>query len=126
LVPAHHDRSVAAGSEVGGAHVLADARRRIGAARSSTVVPRASGLAARAPGVRKARSASLGHARKDEHGLLGALIRPIFAADSLAQARDRLSEAVAHLDVLVEQHPRDDLHQATGRDLLCSGRAAND
>jgi transposase-like protein len=26
------------------------------------------------------------------------LIRPIFAADSLAQARDRLSEAVAHLD----------------------------
>ena len=40
----------------------------------------------------------LGHARKDQHGLLGALIRPIFAADSQAQARDRLSEAVAHLD----------------------------
>jgi putative transposase len=40
----------------------------------------------------------LGHARKDQHGLLGALIRPIFNADSLAQARDRLSEAVAHLD----------------------------
>jgi putative transposase len=39
-----------------------------------------------------------GHARKDQHGLLGALMRPIFAADSLAQARDRLSEAVAHLD----------------------------
>ena len=39
-----------------------------------------------------------GHARKDQHGLLGALIRPIFAADSLQQARDRLSEAVAHLD----------------------------
>ena len=39
-----------------------------------------------------------GHARKDQHGLLGALIRPIFAADTLAQARDRLSEAVAHLD----------------------------
>jgi transposase-like protein len=39
-----------------------------------------------------------GHARKDQHGLLGALIRPIFAADSLAQARDRLSVAVAHLD----------------------------
>jgi transposase-like protein len=39
-----------------------------------------------------------GHARKDQHGLLGALIRPIFNADSLAQARDRLSEAVAHLD----------------------------
>ena len=40
----------------------------------------------------------LGHARKDKHGLLAALIRPIFNADSVAQARDRLSEAVAHLD----------------------------
>ncbi len=40
----------------------------------------------------------LGHARRDQHGLLAALIRPIFNADSLAQARDRLSEAVAHLD----------------------------
>src|SRR4051812_23927569 len=40
----------------------------------------------------------LGHARKDQHGLLAALIRPIFNADSPAQARDRLSEAVAHLD----------------------------
>ena len=40
----------------------------------------------------------LGHARKDQHGLLAALIRPIFNADSLAAARDRLSEAVAHLD----------------------------
>jgi putative transposase len=35
----------------------------------------------------------LGHARKDQHGLLGALIRPIFNADSHAQARDRLSES---------------------------------
>jgi putative transposase len=40
----------------------------------------------------------LGHARKDQHGLLAALIRPIFNADSIDQARDRLSEAVAHLD----------------------------
>jgi putative transposase len=40
----------------------------------------------------------LGHARRDQHGLLGALIRPIFQADSANQARDRLSEAVAHLD----------------------------
>jgi putative transposase len=40
----------------------------------------------------------LGHARKDQHGLLAALIRPIFNAEHLAQARDRLSEAVAHLD----------------------------
>jgi transposase-like protein len=40
----------------------------------------------------------LGHARRDQHGLLAALIRPIFNADSLGQARDRLSEAVAHLD----------------------------
>ena len=49
----------------------------------------------------------LGHARKDQHGLLGALIRPIFNADSLAQARDRLSEAVAHLDGRLRQG-RDD------------------
>ena len=40
----------------------------------------------------------LGHARKDQHGLLAALIRPIFNAGSLGEARDRLSEAVAHLD----------------------------
>jgi transposase-like protein len=40
----------------------------------------------------------LGHARRDQHGLLAALIRPVFNADSLDQARDRLSEAVAHLD----------------------------
>jgi putative transposase len=40
----------------------------------------------------------LGHARKDQHGLLAALIRPIFNAGSLAEARDRLSEAVAHLE----------------------------
>jgi putative transposase len=40
----------------------------------------------------------LGHARRDQHGLLGALIRPIFNADSLDQARDRLSEAVATLE----------------------------
>ena len=40
----------------------------------------------------------LGHARRDQHGLLAALIRPIFNADSQAQARDRLSEAVAALD----------------------------
>ena len=40
----------------------------------------------------------LGPARRDQHRLLAALIRPIFNADSLAQARDRVSEAVAHLD----------------------------
>jgi putative transposase len=40
----------------------------------------------------------LGHARRDQHGLLAALIRPIFNASDRAQARDRLSEAVAHLD----------------------------
>jgi transposase-like protein len=39
----------------------------------------------------------------DQHGLLAALIRPIFNADSLAQARDRLSEAVAHLDGRLEK-----------------------
>jgi Transposase, Mutator family len=36
----------------------------------------------------------LGHARRNQHGLLAALIRPIFNADLQAQARDRLSEAV--------------------------------
>jgi putative transposase len=40
----------------------------------------------------------LGHARRDQHGLLAALIRPIFQADSAEQARERVSEAVAHLD----------------------------
>jgi putative transposase len=40
----------------------------------------------------------LGHARKDQHGLLAALIRPIFNAENHGQARDRLSEAVAHLE----------------------------
>jgi putative transposase len=37
----------------------------------------------------------LGHARRDQHGLLAALIRPIFNAENLAAARDKLSEAVA-------------------------------
>jgi putative transposase len=40
----------------------------------------------------------VGHARKDQHGLLAALIRPLFNADSLEQARDRLSAAVAQLE----------------------------
>jgi putative transposase len=40
----------------------------------------------------------LGHARQEQHGLLGALIRPIFNQDERDQARDRLSEAVAHLE----------------------------
>ncbi|HWK28097.1 MAG TPA: hypothetical protein VNS09_16145 [Solirubrobacter sp.] len=35
--------------------------------------------------------------------LLGALIRPIINADSLAQAHDRLSEAVAHVDCRLSQ-----------------------
>jgi putative transposase len=53
----------------------------------------------------------LGHAREDQHGLVAALIRPIFNADSLAQARDRLSEAVAHLDWRLAQGR----HAARGR-----------
>jgi putative transposase len=40
----------------------------------------------------------LGHARHDQQGLLGALIRPIFAADSGEDARARLSDAVAQLE----------------------------
>jgi putative transposase len=40
----------------------------------------------------------LGHARRDQHGLLAALIRPIFQADSGEQARERLPEAIAALE----------------------------
>src|SRR5207244_6877827 len=40
----------------------------------------------------------LGHARKDQHGLLAALIRPIFRASSAEEARQRLSEAIAALE----------------------------
>jgi transposase-like protein len=40
----------------------------------------------------------LGHARRDEHGALAALIRPIFNQPGQEEARDRLSEAVAALD----------------------------
>ena len=39
----------------------------------------------------------LGHARRDQHGLLGALIRPIFQAASDEEARERLGEAIAQL-----------------------------
>jgi putative transposase len=40
----------------------------------------------------------LGHARKDQHGLLAALIRPIFRAENGQDARRRLGEAVAQLE----------------------------
>jgi putative transposase len=40
----------------------------------------------------------LGHARRDQHGLLGALIRPIFQAASGDEARARLGEAVGQLE----------------------------
>ncbi len=40
----------------------------------------------------------LGHARRDQHGLLGALLRPIFQAESGEQARERLGEAVGQLE----------------------------
>jgi putative transposase len=39
----------------------------------------------------------LGHARHDQHGLLAALIRPIFRASSGEEARQRLGEAVSQL-----------------------------
>jgi putative transposase len=39
----------------------------------------------------------LGHARKDQYGVLAALIRPIFNADSGEDARRRLGEAVGQL-----------------------------
>ena len=41
---------------------------------------------------------SLGHARKDQHGLLAALTRPIFRADSGEQARQRPGGAIAALE----------------------------
>jgi transposase-like protein len=41
---------------------------------------------------------ALGHARKDQHGLLAALIRPIFRADSGEEASRRLGEAIAQLE----------------------------
>jgi putative transposase len=40
----------------------------------------------------------LGHARRDQHGLLAALIRPIFGADTGEQARERLGEAITALE----------------------------
>src|SRR5947208_673085 len=40
----------------------------------------------------------LGHARKDQHGLLAALIRPIFRASSADEARKILAEALAQLE----------------------------
>ena len=40
----------------------------------------------------------LGHARRDQHGVLAALIRPIFNASSRDEASDRLSAAVAQLE----------------------------
>jgi transposase-like protein len=39
-----------------------------------------------------------GHVRKDQHDLLGALIRAIFTAGSLAEARERLGEAIGQLE----------------------------
>jgi transposase-like protein len=41
---------------------------------------------------------ALGHARRDQHGLLAALIRPVFRAESGEEARRRLGEAVAQLE----------------------------
>ena len=40
----------------------------------------------------------LGHARKDQHGLLAALIRPVFRAENLSDARQKLSDAVSQLE----------------------------
>jgi transposase-like protein len=41
---------------------------------------------------------ALGHARRDQHGLLAALIRPIFRSESGKEARRRLAEAVSQLE----------------------------
>jgi putative transposase len=45
----------------------------------------------------------LGHARKDQHGLLAAVIRPIFNQSDGPAARDALSAAVAQLDGRLEK-----------------------
>ena len=42
----------------------------------------------------------LGHARKDQHDILTALLRPIFRAENLAQARDRLGHALDAVGLL--------------------------
>ena len=41
---------------------------------------------------------TLGHARRDQHGLLAALIRPIFRAASGTDAHQRLGDAVSQLE----------------------------
>jgi transposase-like protein len=41
---------------------------------------------------------ALGHARKDQHGLLAALIRPVFRAENGEEARRRLGDAVSQLE----------------------------
>ncbi len=41
----------------------------------------------------------LGHARREQQPMLAALIRPIFNQDNKAAARDRLSEAIAALEM---------------------------
>ena len=41
---------------------------------------------------------TLGHARCDQHGLLAALIRPIFRAESGTDAHQRLGDAVSQLE----------------------------
>jgi putative transposase len=40
----------------------------------------------------------LGHARRDQHDLLTAVIRPIFRAENVEQARQRLTEAIGQLE----------------------------
>jgi transposase-like protein len=39
-----------------------------------------------------------GHARREQHDMLGALIRSVFNATSLAEARERLGDAVGQLE----------------------------
>src|SRR3954468_5089089 len=58
----------------------------------------------------------LGHARRDQHGLLAALIRPIFNAENLAAARDKLSEGVPSLETKLPKVPA--MPEATEDDIL--------
>jgi transposase-like protein len=46
----------------------------------------------------------LGHVRRDQQGMLSALIRPIFQADDAQQARELVTGALEHLEALPKIH----------------------
>ena len=70
-----------------------------------------------------------GHVRKDQHDLLGALIRAIFTADSLQEARARLGEAVSQLEhrlpkiAAMLEEPKTTFSRGRWRRHRCAGRS---